>query len=100
LAESLKNGNKSLGQAVTSFVNNKCYEDIFYTYRDGGNAGLTNVFSYIEDLHSNKVVSSCRSQDDHGPALPPDCLKYHKDFYKLFLKVDFDESVYLAPLGK
>jgi hypothetical protein len=97
LAASLKAENKSLGLTATSFVDNKCYEDISYTIIDSSNAALTNVYSYIEDIHSNKTVSSCRSQDDHGPKLPPGCLQYHKDFYKLFLQVDFDEKKYLAP---
>ena len=94
LAARLKAENKTLGPTVTSFAQNTCYEDIFYVYHAVNDPSLTNVFSYIEDLNSNKVVSSCRSQDDHGPTLPSDCFQYHKDFYKLFLQVDFDENTH------
>jgi len=100
LAESFKAGNKSLGQTISVFANNRCYGNIWYSYPDNGNHSLTNVFMYLEDLRSGKTISSCRSQDDGGRTLPPGCLQYHKDYYKLFYQTDFDESAYLAPLGK
>lgn len=100
LAQRFKTGAQSLGPNNNTVVGNKCYENVFYTYRDRVNAGSVNAFSYIEELPSGQVLSSCRSQNDGGPTLPPGCRQYHQDYYKLFYQVDFDEKQYLAPMGK
>ncbi len=79
LGQDLKAQGEMLGQTYYSYKNGACYQDITYT---DPSADQHTVHSYIKNVYTGEVVSTCDIQQDSQQS--SHCQQYFSDFNRLF----------------